>query len=256
MGLVALLLVIAAGLPARAAAQGDSPLRIGQDYALAADESTRDVVVIFGNADISGHAAGDVVVILGNARLSSTASIDGSLIVVGGAGVAASDTTVRGDVVVIGGGLDAPGGFKPQGESIIIGSTALGGRLNAFAPWITRGLLWGRLIVPGLGWIWGLVGIFFVVYLTVNLVFDRPVRACADTLADRPLTAFAVGLLVLLLARCARCSRYPSLASSSCHSSSARSSWLASSAKSARRDGSERASCAVSPGWTKASCGR
>jgi uncharacterized RDD family membrane protein YckC len=72
--------------------------------------------------------------------------------------------------------------------------------LNAFAPWITRGLLWGRPIVPGLAWVWGLVGIFFVVYLALNLVFDRPVGACAETLADRPLTAFAVGLLVLLLA--------------------------------------------------------
>ena len=44
------------------------------------------------------------------------------------------------------------------------------------------------------------VGVFFVVYLALNLVFDRPVRACAGTLADKPLTAFAVGLLVLLLA--------------------------------------------------------
>ena len=67
-------------------------------------------------------------------------------------------------------------------------------------PWITRGLLWGRPIVPGLPWVWGIVGVFFVVYLALNIVFDRPVRACAGTLADKPLTAFAVGLLVLLLA--------------------------------------------------------
>ena len=39
-----------------------------------------------------------------------------------------------------------------------------------------------------------------MVYLALNIVFDRPVRACAGTLADKPLTAFAVGLLVLLLA--------------------------------------------------------
>jgi uncharacterized RDD family membrane protein YckC len=200
MGLVAWLLVIVAGLPATAAAQVGSPVRIGQDYTLRADESAQDVVVIFGNADISGHARGDVVVILGDARLSSTASVDGDFVVVGGAGVAASGATVGGDVVVIGGGLEAPVDFKPRGESVILGSTSLDGRLKAFVPWITRGLLWGRPIVPDLAWVWGIVGIFFVVYLALNVVFDRPVHACAEALADRPLTALTVGLLVLLLA--------------------------------------------------------
>jgi uncharacterized RDD family membrane protein YckC len=199
MGFVVLLLVMA-GLPASARAQAGSPVHIGQDYTLGAGESAQDVVVIFGNADISGHATGDVVVVLGTARLSSTASVDGDFVVVGGAGVAASGATVGGDAVVIGGGLEAPVDFKPGGESVVIGSTSLGGRLNAILPWITHGLLWGRPIVPGLPWVWGLVGIFFVVYLALNLVFDRPVRACAETLADRPLTAFTVGLLVLLLA--------------------------------------------------------
>ena len=199
MGLVALLLVMAAGFPARAAAQDGNPIRIGQDYTLGEGESTHDVVVVFGNADISGHATGDVVVILGTARLSSTASVDGDFVAIGGPTIAASGATVGGGIVVIGSGLEAPADFKPRGESVVLGSTWLSGRLNAFLPWITRGLLWGRPIVPGLGWVWALVGIFFVVYLALNLVFDRPVRACADTLAARPLTAFAIGLLVLLL---------------------------------------------------------
>jgi uncharacterized RDD family membrane protein YckC len=199
MGLVASLLVIAAGLPARAAAQTGNPVRIGQDYTLGAGESAQDIVVIFGNADISGHATGDVVVILGTARLSSTSSIDGDFVAIGGPAIAASGATVGGDLVVIGSGLEAPVDFKPRGESVVLGSAWLTGRLNAFLPWITRGLLWGRPIVPGLGWVWALVAIFFLVYLTINLVFERPVRACADTLAARPLTAFAVGLLVLLL---------------------------------------------------------
>jgi uncharacterized RDD family membrane protein YckC len=200
IGLAALLLTIAAGLPANAAAQDSDPVRIFQDYSLGAGESTHDVVVVFGNADISGHATGDVVVVLGTARLSSTASIDGDFVVVGGTVVAASGATVGGDAMVFGGALEAPDDFKPGGESLIVGSASLGGRLKAFIPWITRGLLWGRPIVPDLPWVWGVVGIFFVVYLAINLVFDAPVRACTETLADKPLTAFAVGLLVLLLA--------------------------------------------------------
>ena len=80
-------------------------------------------------------------------------------------------------------------------------------------------MLWGRPIVPDVGWVWGVVALFFLVYLTLTVVFDRPVRACADTLAAKPLTAFLVGLLVLLLAGlCFCCSRCRSSASSSCHS--------------------------------------
>ena len=53
-------------------------------------------------------------------------------------------------------------------------------------PWITRGLLWGRPIVPGLPWVWGIVGVFFVVYLVLNIVFDRPcARARERSPTDR-----------------------------------------------------------------------
>lgn len=199
MGLVALFLAVAAGLPAAVSAQTGSPVRIGQDFTLGAGETAEDIVVIFGSADISGHVMGDLVVILGNAQLSSTASVDGDFVVIGGSGTAAEGASVGGDTVVIGGGLEAAAGFRPGGESVVLGSTALGGRLNAFVPWMTYGLLWGRPIVPGLAWIWGIVGMFFLFYLAVNLVFDHPVRACASTLADKPLTAFMVGLLVMLL---------------------------------------------------------
>ncbi|MGB7217832.1 MAG: RDD family protein [Vicinamibacterales bacterium] len=199
MGLVALFLTVAAGLPGTVSAQTGSPVRIGQDFTLRASESAEDVVVIFGSADISGHVMGDLVVILGNAQLSSTASVDGDFVVIGGSGTAAEGASVGGDTVVIGGGLEAAAGFRPGGESVVLGSTALGGRLNAFVPWMTYGLLWGRPIVPGLAWIWGIVGMFFLFYLAVNLVFDHPARACAATLADKPLTAFMVGLLVMLL---------------------------------------------------------
>jgi len=60
-------------------------------------------------------------------------------------------------------------------------------------------MLWGRPIVPSIGWVWTIVFSFFVVYLLVNLLLHEPVRATADVLARRPLGTFLVGLLVLLL---------------------------------------------------------
>jgi uncharacterized RDD family membrane protein YckC len=174
-------------------------LRIGQGYTLPAAEAVHEVVVILGDATIEGHVGRDVVVVLGRAHLASTASIDGALVVIGGTASAAAGATLLNDLIVIGGDFDPADGFTAGGQHVVIGPALLGLHAAGIAPWLTRGLLWGRLIVPDLQWVWWAVGLLFLVYLTVNLVFDYPVRACAVTLAERPLTAFIVGLLVLLL---------------------------------------------------------
>src|SRR5262249_27688885 len=92
-----------------------------------------------------------------------------------------------------------PPEFMPGGEHIVIGPGELGGALDGLLPWISRGLFWGRPIVPGLPWVWAVVGICFLVYLALTFVFHQPVRLSATALAQRPLSSFLVGLLVLLL---------------------------------------------------------
>jgi uncharacterized RDD family membrane protein YckC len=193
-------------IPIAAAAQGPSAsaqdrevVRIGQDFTLGAEDAVGKAAVIFGDANIAGRVYGDMVVVFGAVQLASTASVDGNLVVVGGSGAVSSGAQIGGDLVIVGGAYDAPPGFSPRGGVVVVDPGALGGS-QAIVPWITRGLFWGRPIVPQLGWVWAVVGIVFVVSLALNLVFDRPVRACAGTLVEKPLTALAAGLLVLLLA--------------------------------------------------------
>ena len=174
-------------------------VRVGQDFELSPGDFVQEAVVIFGDATIAGEVNRDLVVIFGTARLSSTAVINQGLVVVGGSAVAESGATVGRDLVIVGGTLDAPSTFIPGGEHVVIGSGMLGGWLEGVVPYVSRGLVWGRVIVPDLPWVWGVVAFFFLVYLVLNLIFDRQVRAGADTLSSRPLTAFGVGLLVLLL---------------------------------------------------------
>jgi uncharacterized RDD family membrane protein YckC len=191
--------------PAAASGSAEVPVRprdivrMGVNYTVAAGERVQDLVVIFGTATVDGRVDGDLVVVLGSARLGSGASVGGELVVVGGPAVVASGATVEEGLVVVGGALDAPPDFAPGGEQVVIGSIAAGDRIAAFLPWLTRGLLWGRPIVPDLGWVWAIAGVFALVYLVLTLVFDRPVRACAEVLTTRPLTTGLVGLLVLLL---------------------------------------------------------
>ena len=174
-------------------------LRVGQDYTLRAGEAVREVRAFFGDVTLEGHVERDIVVVLGGVHATGTAVVDGSLVVIGGNVTIDRGAIVDNDLVVVGGTLTAPPGFSPGGQHVVIGSPALGNALNAVVPWITRGLLLGRLIVPDLGWVWLLVGIIFVVYLAVNTLFDRQVRSCADAIVEKPLSTFLVGLLVLVL---------------------------------------------------------
>ena len=178
---------------------GRPVLRVGQDYTLKAGDAIREAAVVYGTATIEGRVERDLVVVFGTVRLAESAVIGGSLVLVGGTAVVAPGAIVHEDLVVIGGAFEAPPDFSPGGHHIVVGPAALGGRLEAIVPWITRGLLWGRPIVPDLEWVWVVAGTFFLVYLMLSLVFHKPVAASAETLAAKPLTAFVVGLLVLLL---------------------------------------------------------
>jgi len=173
-------------------------IRVGQDFNLAAGEEARDVLVVMGNAAIDGHVR-DLVVVMGTIRLGPTAVVDGTLTSVAGGVMVSEGATAGREVVVLGGAFDAPPSFNPGREHVVINPPFLGARLNAVVPYFTQGLMWGRLIVPGLGWLWGIVGVFFIVYLVVNLLADGPVRAAVAILDDKALTAFGTGFLALLL---------------------------------------------------------
>jgi uncharacterized RDD family membrane protein YckC len=179
---------------------GQEVVRFGADYTVDAGETVREVVVISGSVRIDGRVQRDVVVIGGSAKLSETGSVGGDFVVLGGSVTALPGATVDGDLVVVSGTLDSPPGFAPGGEQVVTGPVIAGDWFRAFIPWVSRGLLWGRLIVPDLAWVWGVVGVFLAVYLVLNLVFDWPVRVCLQTLGRKPLTTSLVGLLVLLLA--------------------------------------------------------
>lgn len=178
---------------------GRPAIRIGQDYTLTPDAAVREAVVILGNATIEGRVDQNVVVVFGNARVTDTAVIDGSLVVVGGTVTASDNAQVNEDLVIVGGTLDAPSSFAPRNEYIVIGPGALGGQIDGLIPWLTRGLMWGRLIVPDVGWVWGMLAFFFLIYAALNAVFHRAVTTVTSTLVAKPLTAFAVGVLTLLL---------------------------------------------------------
>ncbi len=174
-------------------------LRVGQDLTLDIDADVREVVVVFGSLTLEGRVARDVFVWFGDVRLAPTAVIDGSLIVVAGNANISRGATIGHDLAVIGGTLDAPADFAPGGEFAMVGAASLGQGLRGFVPWVTRGLLWGRPIVPDVPWVWNVVGIFFLLALALTLIFGQAIRASTDAVVAKPLRAFLTGVLVLIV---------------------------------------------------------
>jgi uncharacterized RDD family membrane protein YckC len=177
-----------------------SIVRFGDDYTVEADERLEELVVFGGAVTIRGEVERDLAVIGGPLEITETGGVGGDFVVIGGNVTIRPGARVDGDMVVVGGVVDSPAGFVPGGDQVVAGSIFGGADfLAAAVPWVSRGLFWGRLIVPDLLWIWTVVGILLALYLGLNLVFDGPVRACVQTLGRKPLTTFLVGLLVLLL---------------------------------------------------------
>ncbi|BCS34801.1 hypothetical protein TBR22_A40270 [Luteitalea sp. TBR-22] len=179
---------------------GSNPVfRLGQDEAIGPEDVFHEFVVVMGNLVVQGHVCDDVSVTLGDVRLASTARIDGSLVVVGGALTVEPGAVVGRELVLVGGTLDAPQDFHPGDGKVVVGVPLIGQRLRGAVPYLTRGLLLGRLIVPDLWWIWVVVGVVFFVQLVLNLLFPQATLAATGMIAERPVSTFLAGVLVLLL---------------------------------------------------------
>ena len=174
-------------------------LRIAQNFELKQGETARQVTIVGGDATLDGTVDRDVVVVLGQAQVGPNAVIHGSLVVIGGNLKVADGAKVGRELVVVG-GYEGGTAFSPGGDQVVIGTAAMGSALRNMVPWLIRGLLLARPIVPDLWWVWWVAGTFFVINLLLNLLFDGPVRAGTATLRATPLTAFTTGLLVMLLA--------------------------------------------------------
>jgi lysophospholipase L1-like esterase len=176
-----------------------SVFRFDQDLSVPLGAEVRRVTVISGALTVEGRVEWDAVVWLGDVRLAPTAVIDGSLIVVGGNVTIEDGATVGRDFVLVGGSVTAPIDFAPGSEHAVFGMPALGRGARAAVPWVLRGLLWGRPIVPELEWVWAVVGIAFALSVALVLIFGQAVRASTEVVVERPLRTFLTGILVLVI---------------------------------------------------------
>ena len=169
------------------------------DYTLKQGETVREVVVISGNVRIEGTVERDLVVTAGTVTIAPTGVVEGSLVVFAGKATIERGGVVGHSIAIFGGTLDAPADLQLRGEQVIFGTPEMADWIQSLFPWITRGLLLGRVVVPGLSWVWTVMFASFLVGLLLNHLFYRQVAACADVIVNRPLSTFLVGLAALLV---------------------------------------------------------
>jgi len=169
------------------------------DYTLKQGERVREVVVVSGNVRIEGTVERDLVVTAGNVTIAATGVVEGSLAVFGGNATIEKGAAVGRSIAIFGGTLDAPDNLQLHGEQVIFGTPEMADWVQSVVPWVTRGLLLGRVVVPGLSWVWTVMFASFLVGLLLNHLFYRQVAACADVVVNRPLSTFLVGLAAMLV---------------------------------------------------------
>lgn len=177
-------------------------------------ETTEDVVVIRGDADIRGDVRGDVVVLFGKLRL--TGDVDGDVIVVLGEAEIngridgdltlvmspshlGSRTDVRGSAVAVGSAPEREAGARLRHPPQIIQMEPLMRSLNWAKDYLFEGVLLFRPFPPRLAWVWAVAGGFLVFHLLLAVLFANPLRGCMETLRLQPTRSFLIGLLACIL---------------------------------------------------------
>ena len=174
-------------------------VRFGGSFELAANDVVREVFMVGGQVKIAGEVTSDIVVLFGTLELTDTAVIAGDVVIINSDAVIADSARVRRDLVSVMGHVAASATFQPGGSHVLIDPRVLGPWVDPVIEWFTRGLIWGRLIVPDMSWVWAVAAVFALLTVLLALLAPGPVRSTATVLSERPLSSMLVGLAALIL---------------------------------------------------------
>jgi uncharacterized RDD family membrane protein YckC len=169
---------------------------VGTDVTLRAGEIADEVVCVQGSATIEGEVEGDVVIVLGKARVNN--KVRGELVAIMSDVELGPKAELRGQAVSVG------GKFKKDPAAQLHGTppeVVVAGFLPGF-DWFDRNVINGvllRPLPPSLGWVWMIGLIFIGLHFLVLVLLPKPVKVCAETLGERPISCFFVGLLAYVL---------------------------------------------------------
>lgn len=169
----------------------------GRIVRLDSDESVRDAFVVTGGIHVDGEIDGNLVVVAGSAEINGR--VRGDVIIVGGSASFGPGAEILGDTFLMGGPFELDQDAVFHGDQTEVLLDWLLPAFRSLGTLLASTVLLGRPFAPQLTWTWWLVGGLFIVNLLILLLMPRPTRASVSALRESPVTAFVVGMAVLLL---------------------------------------------------------
>lgn len=173
-------------------------IRFGQNAELAKGESAQAVIVIGGDAKISGEVEDAVVAVGGSVTMNEGARARSAVAVLGNVSVA-NGAEIRNEVVSVGGRVNVAEGGQVSGDVLDIDLGGLLPSVEWLQEWVRHCVFMLRPLSFRVGWVWAVAGIILLFYALVALIFRRPVRKCVDEINRRPATTFLMGVLVKII---------------------------------------------------------
>ena len=164
---------------------------IGHDAELKAGETAEAVVVIGGSGKIDGKVRQAAVAVFGDLEVNG--EVEQDAVAVFGNLIAGPNAKIHGETVAVGGKVEASPTAVIRGEPVSVDFP------NWLKKWFVQCVLKLRPLAPQVGWVWGVAGVFFLLYLLIAAVFPTPVQACVSELTRRPASTFLFGLIAKLL---------------------------------------------------------
>lgn len=188
---------------------------IGGSIELPAGETSDNVVAVGGNANVAGEVKDAVVAIMGNTRVTGIVG-DSVVTIMGNSYI---NNAVRGDVVTLMGRVELGPQAVVDGELVTIAGTvirdpaAVVNRMNSvgtmpagvnfgwFKSWVTRCVLYGRLLAfdASLTWAWIVAGIALLLYVLTASLVPKTVAHCVQVLEQSPGKSLLAALLSIVL---------------------------------------------------------
>ncbi len=158
-----------------------------------------DAVSVFGDNTINGSVGGESVSVFGNTHINGP--VNGEVVAVFGDVELGPKAVIGGDITVVFGQLTRDPAAQTRGAINNVGGAGYFGNFAWLRTYITKCVLWGRLlwVGPNLGWAWIVAACFLMFYTLIALLFPRGIERSVETLEQRPGGTVLAAFLAMLL---------------------------------------------------------
>jgi hypothetical protein len=175
----------------------DELIVINRSEVVSPDEVVRNAVVIGGDIQVDGRIERDLVVVGGSVTLNG--EIGGDLVLVGGKLISGNDAVVERKGVLIGGPFEIASRLTFDDDLFQFPLPGLFSFLSGIKLWVGHCVILMRPFAPAVAWTMLLAGLLLLINFLTLILLGSAVDQSVKIFAPKPITAFFVGLLGLIL---------------------------------------------------------